>query len=70
MTKFKADAAVRAPTGRQLFSSSVDTYLLPGDGQTSRVYSNNPVLHLYLSCYVTVSKPVLSYLSLRLLPQW
>ncbi len=23
----------------------------PGDGQTSRVYSNNPVLHLYISCY-------------------
>jgi hypothetical protein len=41
----------------------------PGDGQTSRLYSNNPVLHLYISCYVTVNKPVLSYLSLRLLPQ-
>jgi hypothetical protein len=41
----------------------------PGDGQTSQVYSNNPVLHLYISCYVTVNKPVLSYLSLRLLPQ-
>jgi hypothetical protein len=38
--------------------------------QTSRVYSNNPVLHLYISCYVTVNKPVLSYLLLRLLPQW
>jgi hypothetical protein len=24
----------------------------PGDGQTSRVYSNNPVLHLYIGCYV------------------
>jgi hypothetical protein len=42
----------------------------PGDGQTSWVYSNNPVLHLYISCYVTVNKPVLSYLSLRLLPQF
>ncbi len=41
----------------------------PGDSQTSRVYSNNPVLHLYISCYVTVNKPVLSYLSSRLLPQ-
>jgi hypothetical protein len=42
----------------------------PGSGQTSRVYSNNPVLLLYISCYVTVNKPVLSYLSLCLLPQW
>ncbi len=42
----------------------------PGEGQTSRVYSSNPVLHLYISCYVTVNKPVLSNLSLRLLPQW
>ncbi len=41
----------------------------PGDGQTSRLCSNNPVLHLYISCYVTVNKPVLWYLSLRLLPQ-
>ncbi len=23
----------------------------PGDGQTSWVYSTNPVLHLYISCY-------------------
>jgi hypothetical protein len=42
----------------------------PGDGQTNQVYSNNPVLHLYISCYVTVNKPVLSYLSLRLLPRY
>ncbi len=54
----------------------LNTYMLwtpaytPGDGQTSRVYSNNPVLHLYISCYVTVNKTVLSYLLLRLLPQW
>ncbi len=41
----------------------------PGDGQTSWVYSTNPVLHLYRSCYVTVNKPVLSYLLLCLLPQ-
>jgi hypothetical protein len=40
----------------------------PSDGQASWVYSSNPVLHLYLSCYVTVNKPVLSYLLLRLLP--
>ncbi len=42
----------------------------PGDGQTSRVYSNNPLLHLYISCYVTVNKPVLLYLLLHLLLQW
>ncbi len=42
----------------------------PGDRKTSQVYSNNPVLHLYISCYVTVNKPVLSYLLLCLLPQW
>jgi hypothetical protein len=41
----------------------------PGDVQTSWVYSTNPVLHLYISCYVTVNKPVLSYLSLCLLLQ-
>jgi hypothetical protein len=29
----------------------------PGDSQTSWVYSSNPVLHLYRSCYVTVKKP-------------
>ncbi len=40
------------------------------DSQTSRVYSNNPVQYLYLSCYVTVNKPVLSCLSLRFLPQY
>jgi hypothetical protein len=41
----------------------------PGDGQTSWVYSTNSVLHLYISCYVTVNKPVLSYLLLCLLLQ-
>jgi hypothetical protein len=41
----------------------------PGDGQTSWVYSSNLVLHLYIGCYVTVNKPVLSYLLLRLHPQ-
>ncbi len=34
----------------------------PGDCQTSWVYSSNPVLHLYISFYATVNKPVLSYL--------
>ncbi len=28
----------------------------PGDGHASWVSSNNPVLHLYISCYVTVNK--------------
>jgi hypothetical protein len=41
----------------------------PGFSKTSWVYCNNPVLHLYISCYVTVNKPVRSYLLLRLLPQ-
>jgi hypothetical protein len=41
----------------------------PGECQTSRLYSNNPVLDLYIICDVTVNKPVLSYLPLRLLPQ-
>jgi hypothetical protein len=39
----------------------------PGDGQTSWVNSTNPVLHLYISCYVTVNKPELPYLLLCLL---
>ncbi len=39
------------------------------DGQTSWVYPINPVQYLYISCYVTANKPVLSYLLLRLLPQ-
>jgi hypothetical protein len=40
------------------------------EGQTSRVYSSNPVQYLSISCYVTVNKQGLQYLSLRLLPQW
>jgi hypothetical protein len=39
----------------------------PGDGQTSWVYSSNPVLHLCIGCYITVNKPVLL---LCLLPQY
>ncbi len=42
----------------------------PRCGQTSWVYSSNPVQFLYISCYVTVNKLVLSYLLLHLLPQW
>ncbi len=41
-----------------------------GDGQTSLAYPSNPVQYLYISCYVTANKPVLSYLLLRLLLQW
>jgi hypothetical protein len=41
----------------------------PGDGQTSSAYSSQPVQYLYISCYVTVNNPVLSYLLSRLLPQ-
>ncbi len=41
-----------------------------GDSQTSLAYSSNPVQYLYISCYVTANKPVLSYLLLRLLPQF
>ncbi len=33
----------------------------PVDGETNWVYSNNPVQYLYMKCYVTVNKPVLSY---------
>jgi hypothetical protein len=33
-------------------------------------YSTTLVQYLYISCYVTVNKPVLLYLLLRLLPQW
>jgi hypothetical protein len=45
-------------SGRALWTSAY----APGNGQTSWVYSSNPVLHLYISCYLTVNKPVLSYL--------
>jgi hypothetical protein len=41
----------------------------PGDNQMSWVYSTNPVLHLYIGCYVTLNKLVLSYLLLCLLLQ-
>jgi hypothetical protein len=42
----------------------------PGDGQTSQAYPVNPVQYLYISCYVTANKLVLSYLWLCLLLQW
>jgi hypothetical protein len=58
-----------SPPGRGQSSGGVllTPAYTPGDGQTSWVYSSNPLLHLYISCYVTVNKPLLSYLLLRLL---
>jgi hypothetical protein len=44
-------------------------YIL-GWRQTICVYPNIPAQSLYRSCYVTADKLVLSYLSLRLVPQW
>jgi hypothetical protein len=41
----------------------------PGDGQTSPAYSSQPVQCLYINHLLSVNKPVLSYLLLRLLPQ-
>jgi hypothetical protein len=41
----------------------------PGDCLTCWVYSTTFVQCLYLSCYLSESKPVLSYLLLHLLPQ-
>jgi hypothetical protein len=53
----------------ELGGNPVDTCLHPWRrSDQSGVLQKNPVLHLYISCYVTVSKLVLSYLSLRLLP--
>ncbi len=40
------------------------------DGQTSWVYCITLVQSLYISCYVSSNKLVLSYLSLCLLPKW
>jgi hypothetical protein len=42
----------------------------PGDGQTSLAYSSQPVKCLYINQLLFVNKPVLSYLLLRLLPQF
>jgi hypothetical protein len=41
---------------------------LPGDCLTSRVYSTTCVQYLYISCYLSDNKPLLSYLLLCLLP--
>jgi hypothetical protein len=40
----------------------------PADRLTSWVYSITLVQYLYMSCYISVNKPVLSYLLSRLLP--
>ncbi len=42
---------------------------IPGDRPASWIYSTNCVQYLYISCYLSDNKPVLSYLLLRLLPQ-
>ncbi len=42
----------------------------PGDRLTSWVYSTTFLQYLYISCYLSDNKPVLSYLLLGLLPQW
>ncbi len=42
----------------------------PGDRLTSWVYSTTFVQCLFRTCYLSENKPVLSYLLLRLLPQW
>jgi hypothetical protein len=42
----------------------------PTDRLTSWGYSITLVQYLYISCYLSVNKPVLSYLSSRLLPQY
>jgi hypothetical protein len=41
-----------------------------GDRLTSWVYSTTFVQYLYISCYLSENKPVLSYLLLHLLPRW
>jgi hypothetical protein len=69
-TATEVGALTSSPPGRGQSSGGAlwTPAYTPGDGQTSWVYSNNPVQYLYISCYVTVNKPVLSYLLLRLLP--
>ncbi len=42
----------------------------PGDGQTSPAYSSHSVQCLYINHLLSVNKPVLSYLLLRLLLQY
>ncbi len=42
----------------------------PGDGQTSPGYSSQSAQCLYINHLLSVNKQVLSYLLLRLLPQW
>ncbi len=51
-------------------ASCGDLVTLLADGQTSRAYCFTLVQLLYISCYASLNKLVLSYLSLCLLPQW
>jgi hypothetical protein len=48
----------------------VESWLRPGDRLTIWVYSTTFVQYLYISCYLSENKPVLSYLLMCLLPQW
>jgi hypothetical protein len=50
--------------------ANVDTCLHPWRRSDRLGVPSNHILHLCIRCYVTVNKPVLSYLLLRLLPQW
>jgi hypothetical protein len=43
---------------------------IPGDRPASWMYFTTCVQYLYISCYLSDNKPVLSYLSLCLLPQF
>jgi hypothetical protein len=43
---------------------------IPGDRPASWMYSTTCVQYLYISCYLSGNKPVLSYLKLCLLPQY
>ncbi len=53
----------------ELGRSPVESLLHSWDSQTSPAYSSNPVQYLFINCYVTANKLVLSYLLLRLLLQ-
>ncbi len=47
-----------------------ESWLHPWDRLTSWVYFTTCVQYLYISCYLSDNKPVLSYLLLFLLPQY
>jgi hypothetical protein len=66
-TKVRPLTSSPSSRGRSLGGALWRAAYDPGHSQTSRVYPVNPVQYLYISCYVTANKLVLSYLSLRLL---